>query len=64
MQTLKTREQARKEFYRRGMSVAGWAKANNFNVPNTYQLLNGRNKGLRGECHRIAVALGIKDGVA
>ena len=63
MKNLKTREQIYRDFDRTGKSIAGWAKANGFTVPNTYQLLQGRNKGNRGECHRIAVALGLKDGV-
>ena len=62
MPTLKTREQARKDFDRAGKSIAGWAKEHGFTIPNTYQLLSGRNKGLRGECHRIAVALQMKEG--
>lgn len=30
----------------------------------TYQVLRGDKKGRRGEAHRIAVLLGIKDGIA
>ncbi len=63
MKQLKTREEARKEFRRTGTSIGAWARAHGFSVPNTYQVLIGRNTGERGEAHRIAVTLGIKDGV-
>lgn len=63
MTTLKTREQARLELARQGVSVAAWARMHQVNLFNTYQFLYGRNKGLRGESHRIAVLLGVKDGV-
>jgi len=29
----------------------------------TYQVLSGRKKGRRGESHRVAVLLGMKEGV-
>jgi gp16 family phage-associated protein len=63
MTTLKTRAQVRKEFARLGMSVAEWARQHQVNQPDVYQLLRGRNKGTRGQSHRIAVMLGLKDGV-
>lgn len=63
MNPLKTREQARNEFRRTGTSIRAWCRANGFSVPNTYQVLSGRNTGERGEAHRIAVMLGIKDGI-
>ncbi len=64
MQTLKTREQARKDLDRVGMSLAEWSRLHSVKSYSTYQFLTGRNKGLRGEAHRVAVLLGIKDGVA
>lgn len=63
MKTLKTREEARRELDRKGMSVADWCRTHQVNLFSTYQFLRGRNKGLRGESHRIAVLLGVKDGV-
>ncbi len=59
----KTREEARKEFRRTGTSIRAWARQHGFGVQNTYQVLIGRNTGERGEAHRIAVTLGIKDGM-
>lgn len=64
MNRLKTREQARQQFTRTGTSVAQWARRHGVNQSLTYQVLRGDKKGLRGEAHRIAVLLGIKDGVA
>ena len=29
----------------------------------TYQVLAGRKKGRRGEAHKVAVLLGMKDGI-
>lgn len=61
---IKTRDEVRQQFNRVGKSVAAWARQHNVNQSLTYQVLNGNKKGLRGEAHRIAVLLGIKDGVA
>ncbi len=58
-----TREQARAELNRRGMTVAGFCRVHDLNQNLVYDLLAGRKKGLRGEAHRAAVLLGIKDGV-
>jgi gp16 family phage-associated protein len=56
------REDARRIFDKAGISVAEWARANGFSRVNVHNVLNGRLKCRRGEAHRIAVALGIKDG--
>ena len=59
-----TREQARKALASRGISVAEFCRAHGIENPNlVYDLLAGRKKGLRGEAHRAAVLLGIKEGV-
>lgn len=54
---------ARERFHRSGKSVVAWAKENGFTVNLVYEVLNGKRKCLRGQSHRIAVRLGIKDGV-
>jgi gp16 family phage-associated protein len=64
MKHLKTREQVRQQFNRVGMSVAQWSRQHHVSQSLTYQVLSGKKKGLRGEAHRIAVLLGIKDGIA
>lgn len=60
---LVTAEQARAELDRRGMSIAEFSRINRLNKNLVSDLLNGRIKGRRGEAHRAAVLLGIKDGV-
>jgi gp16 family phage-associated protein len=52
--------QAREAFVLSGVSVADWARQNNFSAPLVYAVLQGRNQATRGESHRIAVALGVK----
>jgi gp16 family phage-associated protein len=56
--------QAQKQLTAAGMSVAEWARKHGTNRSMTYQVLRGEKKGRRGEAHRIAVLLGIKQGVA
>ncbi|MDR7053745.1 gp16 family phage-associated protein [Pseudomonas koreensis] len=45
------------------MSIAEFSRKNGLNKNLVSDLLNGRIKGRRGEAHRAAVLLGIKDGV-
>ncbi|MFJ4587721.1 DNA-binding protein [Pseudomonas moraviensis] len=58
-----TPEQAREALDRKGMSIAEFSRKNGLNKNLVSDLLNGRIKGRRGEAHRAAVLLGIKDGV-
>ena len=64
---LKTRQEVRDDFSRKGLSITGWAKARGY-TPNTVIAIladnesNPRLKCLRGEAHNIAVDLGIKSG--
>lgn len=60
---VKTSEQVKADFVRRGETITGWAKKNGFNPNQVVSVLGGRNKGLYGKAHDIAVRLGIKDGV-
>ena len=60
---MESREEAKKNFYTRGLSISGWAKAHNLAPQYVYDLLNGRTAGERGESHRAAVLLGLKDGI-
>jgi len=55
-------EDVRAEFQRKGISIAGWATAHGFNTNLVFEVLAGRKKGIRGQSHRIAVMLGLKDG--
>ena len=58
-----TPEQARADLDRRGVSIAEFSRKHELNKNLVSDLLNGRIKGRRGEAHRAAVLLGIKDGV-
>ncbi|HHK3972237.1 TPA: DNA-binding protein [Pseudomonas aeruginosa] len=58
-----TPEQARAVLDREGTSIAEFSRKHRLNKNLVSDLLNGRNKGRRGEAHRAAVLLGIKDGV-
>lgn len=55
-------EQVQNEFTRRGVSVAAWARAHGFSPALVYRVLRGEQPCLRGQCHRIAVALSLKTG--
>lgn len=57
-----TPEQARAVLDRKGISIAEFSRQNALNSNLVSDLLNGRKKGRRGEAHRAAVLLGIKDG--
>ena len=58
-----TTEQARADLDRRGISIAEFSRKHGLNKNLVSDLLNGRIKGRRGEAHRAAVLLSIKDGV-
>lgn len=59
----KTPSQVKAELERKGVSISAWAVSNGLNPFLVYELLAGRKKGKRGEAHRAAVLLGLKDGV-
>lgn len=60
---VKTREEVRADFRRAGKTVVSWAKEHGFCPTMVYLVLSGKRIGLRGQSHRIAVLLGVKDGV-
>lgn len=62
MSPLRTPEEVRYEFVKRGQSIAEWARINNFSVTLVYQILADSRKAVRGQSHNIAVALGMKEG--
>lgn len=59
---VKTLAEARADFHRSGKSVISWAREHGFCVNLVYMVLAGKRPGLRGQSHRIAVELGIKNG--
>lgn len=59
---LRTPEDVRAEFKRTGVSIAQWSLANGFSTNMVFEVLAGRKKGIRGQAHKIAVKLGLKEG--
>lgn len=59
---MKTAEQVKEEFFRKGISFAEWARAHGFGKIEVHRVITGRNKASRGKGHRIAVLLGMKAG--
>jgi len=59
---LLTAEQVRKRFEQDGLAISEWARANGFNPVLVRMVIAGRRKCLRGQSHKIAVALSMKQG--
>lgn len=60
---LKTIDEVKRDFERRGISAANWARAHDIRPGVIYEIFSNRSACKRGEAHRAAVLLGIKDGV-
>lgn len=60
---LTLRESVKDAFAERGLSISEWARKHDLAPQYVYDLLNGRTNGARGESHRAAVLLGLKEGV-
>jgi gp16 family phage-associated protein len=60
---LRSGAEVRSEFSRRGLSISGWARLHGYSAQLVYGVLTGRNQGLRGQSHEIAVRLGLKHGL-
>ena len=58
-----TLEEARNRLSRIGKSQTDVARELNVDWSTVQGVLSGRLKGARGDAHKVAVALGIKDGV-
>lgn len=61
--TEQARQQARASLEKRGQTAKNFAALHNLNPSTVYAVLNGQSQCRRGEAHRAAVLLGIKDGV-
>ena len=55
-----TLDQVKRKLEQEGKSFKQFAEENNLNYRTVLCVLNGVNKGKRGEAHRAAVALGLK----
>ena len=60
MHAARTPAQAKAWLEAQGISIKDFAEQNGLDQATTYQVLAGKKKGRRGEAHRAAVALGIK----
>ena len=60
---VRSADEVRKDFERKGITVMSFARQHGLNPGTVYQVLSGEKKGRRGEAHRAAVLLGLKDGV-
>lgn len=55
-----TLEEAKKRLEKQGKTAKAFAEEHKLNYRTVICVLNGVNKGRRGEAHRAAVALGLK----
>ncbi len=55
-------QQVRETFELCGVPIAAWARSRGFSVDLVYQVLEGKRSCLRGQSHKIAVELGLKEG--
>lgn len=60
---LLSREDVREKFVREGMTYSEWARKHDVNKHLVSEIINGNRPCKRGQSHKIAVLLGIKDGV-
>jgi gp16 family phage-associated protein len=60
---LRTPEEVRADFRRRGKTIRSYAKAKGVSEQLVHAVLSGLAKGHYGRSHEIAVDLGLKDGV-
>ncbi|WP_026600516.1 DNA-binding protein [Methylomonas sp. 11b] len=59
-----TPQEAKQKLIESGVTAAEYARQHGFKYTQVVAVLNGTNKGRYGEAHRIAVALGLKQGEA
>lgn len=60
---LFSREEVRTKFEREGTTYAEWARKHNVNKGLVSLILNKDRPCHRGQSHKVAVLLGIKDGI-
>lgn len=59
---MKTGEQVKAEFNRKGITITEWSKSHGFSRVLVHRVMAGKCKALRGSGHEIAVLLGMKSG--
>ncbi len=60
---LRSLAEIEREFDRRGVSKADWAREHGLRPGVLYEIFSRRSSCKRGEAHRAAVLLGLKEGV-
>jgi gp16 family phage-associated protein len=60
---LKTRQEVLRDLRRKGVSIAEYARRIGFDRMTVYHVLHSEKPCNYGKSHKVAVALGIKDGV-
>lgn len=63
MTRLRTVEEVRADFDRRGKTFRQFAREIGVSDRIVYEVLRGRFKGRRGQAHKVAVLLGLKVGI-
>ncbi|RZI30556.1 DNA-binding protein [Pseudomonas orientalis] len=63
MPGIRTAAQAKAWLEHQGKSVQAFAREHGVDPATTYQVLAGHKKGRRGEAHKVAVLLGMKEGI-
>ncbi|MDM7462478.1 MAG: DNA-binding protein [Tepidimonas taiwanensis] len=63
MTQVRTVDEVRRDLERRGKTIRQVAREIGVSDRIVYEVLRGRFKGRRGQAHRAAVMLGLKDGV-
>lgn len=58
---VKSIQQIKNEFHSKGITFSDWAKENNFSPELVYRVLKMNRVPVRGESHKIAIKLGIKE---
>lgn len=60
---LHSLEDVEREFDQKGISKADWAREHGFRPGVLYEIFSRRSSCKRGEAHRAAVLLGLKEGI-
>ena len=58
---VKSIQQVRDDFINSGTTISAWARDNNFSPDLVYRIFKNNKVPQRGESHKIAVKLGIKE---
>ena len=60
---LRRCREVKERFAFKGVCMTDWARQRGFAIQTVYDVVNGRLEGKRGGAYRVAVALGLTEGV-